>query len=272
MGIATGAALVGAGVSAFQGIKGAKAADEAGDRADQSLAAQQAMFDRQVELGEDNLAYFRDVFSKWEEEFAPVLDELKAEAMSGVTPDYTAIASDTRSAFQSARDSSRRELGRFGINPGDGQFGANERRYAISEAATEVGAREQARRAADTERFGKLQALYGIGSGEKRTALGGVSNASGQFQGALGGVAAGQGRNADRYGNAAAGASQAAFGQDWDSIINGALGAFGNMGGGGNEAPDYGPAPPGSSGTAPWRQNSGGGSSGGGNPWWAGGG
>jgi len=238
MGISTAVGLVGAGVSAFQAVSGARAADEAGDRADQSLAAQQRMFDRQVELGEENLAYFRDVFNRWEQEFAPVLEELKAEAMSGVTPDYSAIAADTRAAFQNARESRRRELGRYGINPGDGQFGADERRYALAEAEAEVGAREQARRAADIERFQKLSSLYGQGSVEKRTALGGVSNASGQFQGALSGVAHGQGQNADRFGNAAAGASEAAFGQDWDSIIDGALGAFGNTGE--NEGPESG--------------------------------
>lgn len=238
MGFATAAAIGSMAVSGIQAVQGIRAANDAADSADAAMAMQQQTFDRMDQLGDENLQWFRERFSEWEQEYAPVLDELKSEAMAGVTPDYAAIATDTRKAFERARENHERQLGAFGIKPGDGQYGANERRFAISEAATEVGAREQARRDADRERFSKLASVYGIGSAEKRTALSGVSSAAGQYQSALSGVAGGQGQRAQMYGQAAAAANNAAWGQDWDGVIDNALNAFGDFGS--NESPSTG--------------------------------
>lgn len=238
MGLATAAAIGSVAVSGYQAVQGARAAGEAADSADDAMAQQQRTFERMDQLGEENLQWFRNLYDEWEQEYSPILDELKSEAMAGVTPDYAAIATDTRKAFERARESKERQMGAFGIKPSDGQYGANERRFAIAEAATEVGAREQARREAERERFSKLSSVYGMGSAEKRTALSGVSNAAGQYQGALSGVAGGQGSRAQMYGNAAASANNAAWGQDWDGVIDNALNAFGDFGG--NEGPSTG--------------------------------
>lgn len=235
MGFATAAAVVGAGTSLYQGIKGAKAAKKSGKQADQALALQNKALDQSIELGEEQLQYFKGVYDEWREEYAPILTELKNEALENRTPDYAAIAADTDAAFDAVRENRRLELGRYGIKPGDGQFNADERRIGVGEAGAEVNARQAARRAEEDKRFDKLNRVYGLGVQQQGQALAGVSNASGQYQHALGGNVRARGDQATRYGNAAAGASDAAFGQDWDGIINGVFGAFGGGDEGGSQ-------------------------------------
>lgn len=225
MGVAAAAAVVGTAATAYSAYQGRQAGRRAGRAMDEQAAAQQ----RALDMQEQFLDWSMGEYNQWREEFRPVLDQLKMEAMAGQTPDYAAITADTMSAFASARDQTQRQQQRFGINPGDGQWGATEARFGIGQATAEVGARQQARRANEGQQFGKLAQVYGIGAGLQQgamgmagSAFGGVSNAHSNMAGMHGNQANYHGNQANMYGQIAAESGAAAFGQ-WADIIDGAM-------------------------------------------------
>lgn len=206
--------------------EGKKAGDRQEDAMDQQAAAQQ----RSLDMQEQYLDWSKGQYDEWKQEFDPILNELKMEAAAGRTPDYAAITADTMSAFASARQQTQRQQGRYGIKPGDGQFGATERRMATGQATAEVGARQQARRGAEDDRFQRLGQVYGIGADLQRSAMGmtagafgGVSDAHSNQARMFGQQAGVYGQQADQYGNIAAESGAAAFGQ-WADIIDSSMG------------------------------------------------
>ncbi len=247
-------AVVGTAATGYSMYQGRRAERRAGRQMDQQAAAQQ----RALDVEEDRLAWAKQTYDEWQQEFAPVLGELRAEAMAGRTPDYAAIAADVTSAFAGARGQEQRAQERHGIRPGDGQYGAGERRHAIGAATAEVGARETARRNVGDERFRRLGQVYGIGANMQSQAMGmiggaygGVSGAHGQMAGMHGNQAGFHGNQAGQYGQMAAGAGASAFGQ-WADIIDGAMADTPQQATGGGSF--FGiQAPEGTSGTAPWR-------------------
>lgn len=230
MGFATAATLISTGVSAYQGYKGMKAGDKAADQADASMAQQARTMEELLSVGRENQDFFRQQYQQWQDRNLPVLDQMRQQAMAGSEPDYAAITADTSAAFDSAREQTRREQERYGIKPGDGQFGRTARDFDMREAGAEIAARQTERRNADDDRFNKLASVYGAGSAMQRTALQGYGGASGSLMNALSSVGATHGDRAQMQGNAAAGAYDAAFGQDWDGIIDNTLGIFNNPG------------------------------------------
>lgn len=206
---------IGVGAQAYGAHKAGKAADKA-------ATAQSTMDKERIALGREQLEWARGVYDQWRSEFDPMLQELKAEAMRDTTPDYAAITADTRTAFSSARDDNRIALERYGIDPSDGAFGANERRFGIGQALAEVGTRQTARRDARGERIRNLAAVYGIGAGLQSSAMGNVSGGFNQIQGAMAGASANYGNNAANHSNnAAAGWSGAWRGLNnlWDTAF-----------------------------------------------------
>lgn len=221
MAVASGtAALIGAGVSTAGGLYAARKQGKAADRAlDQQAAAMQD----QTALGREHMQWAKGVYENWRQEFAPVLEELKAEALASSDPDYAAITADTQAAFDSERGGQRREMERYGINPGDGAWGSSDRRMGIGQATAEVNARQGARRDEKDRRFGRLSSVMGIGQGLQQQAMGITAGAAGGLMGAHGQQAGIHGGNAQMHGQAAAGAARTAFGQDWGSLIDNAF-------------------------------------------------
>lgn len=222
MAVATAAAVVGTAATAYSAYQGKKAGDRQGRAMDQQAAAQQ----RGLDIQEEHLDWARGQYDQWKQEFDPILDQLKMEAAAGRTPDYAAITADTMASFASARKQTQRQQGRYGIKPGDGQWGANERKMATGQATAEVGARQQARRDTEDDQFRRLSQVYGIGAGLQQGAMSMTSGAFGgvaqghqgmaQMHGQQAGV---HGQQADMYGNIAAESGSAAFGQ-WADILD----------------------------------------------------
>lgn len=215
--------MVTAGLGIAQGVMGYNQAKDAADAADAQMARQSQLQGRQLEIGQEQMAFFRDQYNQWRQEFAPVLDQMKTMAMEGVEPDYAAIAADTARAFDSQEGATTRQMQRYGVDPGDGAFGSTIARSNLAQAGAEVDARQNARRNAEDRSFGRLGSLYGIGAGLQGQALSGLSGATGALMGTLGNQAQTAGVNADRYGQAAAAGAQAFGNTDWGGIIGGAV-------------------------------------------------
>lgn len=246
MAVATAAAVVSTAATAYSAYQGKKAGDRQERAMDQQAAAQQ----RGIDVQEEHLDWARGQYDSWKQEFDPILNELKMEAAAGRTPDYAAITADTMASFASARNQVQREQTRYGIKPGEGQWGATDRRMATGQATAEIGARQEARRGAEDDRFDRLGKVYGIGAnlqqGAMRMASGayqGLSGAHGQQAGMFGDQAGVHGGQADMYGNVAAESGAAAFGQ-WADIIDSSMGGGGHTTYRGGATDPYGQAGP----------------------------
>lgn len=245
-------AVIGAGAS----LLGARSASRSARR---QQRAQQAMHDEQMALARDQMGFARDhygfgmdQFLQNQRRFDPVLDAMTEEAMAAREPDYAAITADTRMAFDSARGQGQRQMERYGINPGDGMWGANDRQYGIGQAGAEIMARQQARRDTNNQRFNQLAGLYGVGTQLMNQASGMMGQGVSATAGAAGMGVNAAGQAAGMYGQNAMLAGQQA-GSNWASLIGhigDGINAWQNRSPG---TPDYGPAPPNTSGTAPWR-------------------
>lgn len=203
MAIGTAMAVIGTAVSAYGAYSSAKGAKK-------SRNAQERMHDQQIALAREQMDFSRDhydwargEYDDYRAHFDPILDELTEEAMREQLPDYGQISADVGMAFDSARDSEQRALARYGIRPGDGRFGANEREYGIAAAGAEVSARQQARRQSADQRYQRLAQLYGVGSSLQGQAMSGMntglsamSGASANQQNAAGSAANMHGRRA----------------------------------------------------------------------------
>jgi len=142
---------------------------------------------RQQDMAEEQWARFQEVF-------APVEDELVADAMA--EPDYAQAegqaVSDVQQSFGKAEEARRREMGRYGLDPSMGRSEGMAQRQDIEKAKAEVGGRTMARREEDDKAWAKKIAVTSLGKGLQ-------SNA----QTALSDVGRG-------YGNLATGAAQSA--------------------------------------------------------------
>lgn len=211
MGVATAVAVAGVAASAY----GAYSSNQ---QAGRSRNAQQRMHDEQMGLARDQMQFgqehydwSRGLHDEYRERFDPVLGELTDEAMASRTPDYGLITADTTAAFNSARMADQRNLERYGIRPGDGQWGANNRRYGIGQATAEVGARQQARRQAGDQRFARLAQLYGVGMGLQGQAMQGMGQGMGAFQSGSGMGVGAAGQQAGHHGQMAGYHGQMAY-------------------------------------------------------------
>lgn len=230
MGIET--ALITGGIGLMQGAMGARSARRNARSADAAMAQQQALQERQLGIGEEQMAFFREQYQNWHQQFAPAIEQLQQQAMEGREPDYAAITADNAMAFDSAQQSNQRQMERFGINPGDGQFGANVQRAGLGRAASEVDARQNARRQNEQQQFGQLAQVAGLGAGLQGQAMAGLSGAAGGLMGAMGQQAGTAGQNAQMYGDLAGQGAQAFGSTDWGGIIGSAFDAIGGIGGG----------------------------------------
>lgn len=206
-------AVIGGAISLYSSRKSSRSADQA-------LGRQGASMQEAIDLGREHMDFARGEYQQWRQEFAPIMDALAAEALAGREPDFAAITADTRMAFDSARGQQQRHLERRGINPGDGQYGENDRQHRMAAAAAEVGARDSARRDAKNDRFEMLSSVGRLSSSIGNQAMASTGAAVGGLMGAFGNQAAMHGQHAQMHGNNAAASGRALGGLDWGSVVN----------------------------------------------------
>ena len=245
-------ALAMGGASLIGGIMSSRSAKN-------SQNAQMAMHQEQMDLARDQMGfaqghydYGRNQYEQQQARFDPILDQMQSQALANQQPDYGLITADAAQAFDSQRQAGQRQMQRYGINPGDGMWGANNRQAQLGQAGAEVMAMQNARRNAGNQRYNQLANLYGVGTQLMGQAAGMMGQGVGATAGAAGMGINAAGQTAQAHGAQAA-QSGAAANSNWSSLI-------GHIGDGINAwqgqspgTPDYGPAPPGTSGTAPWR-------------------
>jgi hypothetical protein len=216
---------------------------------------QMALARDQMGMAQGHYDYGLGVYEQNQQRFDPILDAMQAEALSNQTPDYGLISSDAAQAFESQRQAGQRQMERYGINPGDGMWGANNRQAQLGQASAEVMARAQARRDTNNQRYAQLANLYGVGTTLMGQGMGMMGQGLAGSSAAAGMGINSAGQAASAYGNQAAQSGQqasnnwASFGQHLASGIDSLTTPTPQS----PATPDYGPAPAGSSGTAPWR-------------------
>lgn len=200
------AAAIGLGVGALGVGAQAYGAHKAGKAAGRANAQQNAINQQMIGLGREQLDWSREIYNQWRQEFDPILERLRAEAMESRDPDYAQISADTGATFGAARNDERIRRQRYGVDPSDGQFGSADRGWSIQQSLAEVTGRNQARRDAENDEFARLASTYGIGANLQSQAMAGVQGGYGMLQGAMGGAAGSYGQQASIHGgNAAAG-------------------------------------------------------------------
>jgi hypothetical protein len=182
---------------------GAYSAYSANSNASKARKQQGQAMDQQAQAAQDQLNFDKERYANWEARFNPIMDDLTTEAYADNRPDYMGIAADNNIAFDTSQAMNRRQQNRYGISPTDGATQASETQYGIGRALSLVGANTSAREAAKGQKFSKLSAIYGLGSGQGAQAMAGVN-------GAYGAVGAAAGNAANMYAGQAAGYSQAA--------------------------------------------------------------
>lgn len=232
------AMAVGTGISVVGGMFAGKKADKA---ADAQMAQQQAQFERQMQMDENNLNFSKEQYADHKAKFDPLFDDIRG-MMDDVEPDYGAIAGDINSSFDSARGMEERNMRRYGIKPTDGASRSAQREYGIKRGAAHVGARSQAREGAKDKRYGRYSDLYNSGQGIGTQNASMVSNAMANSSRTMGYQAQQSGQNANYYNGQANQAAQGwgnmVGGLDWGGMWNSAKGWYNGQnssgGGGGN--------------------------------------
>lgn len=88
-------------------------------------------------------------------------------------------SADNALAYSKSYDAAQRNLSRMGINPNSGRFAGANLDMALTRAAAEAGARNQARIQARNENFTRAGSLSGVGKGYAGLGLQAASGASG---------------------------------------------------------------------------------------------
>lgn len=114
---------------------------------------------------------------------SPVLADLAAEAQAGPSAArykerIGAAGADVSHAFGREREMSRREMGRYGVNPASGRFVGADRAMGLAEAGATAGAMTRARRGVDDEDYARKINLVGITTGQGAQAQQGLASAA----------------------------------------------------------------------------------------------
>lgn len=207
-------------IGAAVGIGGLVSSRSNARRANRAMDAQADAAQQQVQLGQEQLAFSREQFEQWMQDWGPLLDTLRTEAMEEQRPDFDAIAADTASAYDTGREITQRNRERSGLRPSGGARVRDERRYALGRAAGTVNARNQAREEVKDRRYNRLSALGGIATGQRAQAQAGVESAYGGARSALGSAGSAYGQQAGVYGGLAAEGARAFTGTNWAELWN----------------------------------------------------
>ena len=148
----------------------------------------------QTQLGRDNLNFAKDQWQRYLDTYGDLERRVVSDAQMGIDPERTGmlgrITSDTAQQYDMIQDRSRRELGRFGVDPTAGRFAGQDRSIDLGRASAIARGRDDIRQwaedASQRQRLGVYQSGLQVGV-----------NAGGNVQ------AAGQ-NLAQMYGNQAA--------------------------------------------------------------------
>ncbi len=169
----------------------------------QDKAVDQANADREAELRLEqqrlDLANRQDersqmLFDQYQQTWAPRERELLEEAFNEpLTPDNeeAKATADVRSALESARGMSERNLRRHGVNPASGAFAGLDRMRNLEGAKIESGARTRARQGVEDRNFARKSSVVGLGRGLPTAASSFAGQAGAGYAGAAG-LAAGR--------------------------------------------------------------------------------
>jgi hypothetical protein len=201
-------------VSKYIGDKKAKRAEKRGmDTQKENIALQR-----------EGLDFSKEQYGDWQEKYDPVFDDMMSEIDSGITPDYSAIAGDVNSSFESAQDQERRQMQRYGVKPTDGAARQSEREYGIAKSTAHSGIRNKARQDSAGIKFNRLAGIAGGLQGVGVNLGGQVGNSYGRAGNAITGLANAQFDQADaryqRSADDAAGWGTAIGGVDWSGAWN----------------------------------------------------
>ncbi|HZZ14316.1 MAG TPA: hypothetical protein VFE79_26800 [Paraburkholderia sp.] len=215
--VAAVAGAVGAGVSLYNGIENRNAANKAGQN-------QQNAIDSQTQLGQDQLSWAKDRYNEWDNEFQPIMDDIKSQAQKNLQPDYASINSDVNNSFNAQQGAAQRNMERYGVKPTDGATTAMNTSFGLGRAASLVAGDQQERARVKNQSLSNLESVYSLGTPMLSSSTGLVSGASSQLSNAYGNAANVYGQQAGTYG-AAAGAGVGA-------ALNFGVGAAQAFGGG----------------------------------------
>lgn len=227
------AAVAGAGLSIAGGIFGGKKKAKASREAQ---ARQDAFTEREIQLGEDQFQWNKDIYTENKERYDPIFGEM-VDRMDDNAPDYGAIAGDIGKSFDTARGMEKREQRRYGIKPTSGAAAQSRRDYGIKRGTAHVGARSAARRGAKEQQYNRRADLFSIGQGIQSGNQGAVNQAMGNQQAGFASAGRQAGQSAARYGRESA-ADSAGWGQaigsvDWGGLFNHVKGSGSSSGGSG---------------------------------------
>jgi hypothetical protein len=174
--------VIGAGVSWFGQRKAQK-------RADKQFEEQKRLAEQDFALRQEGLDFSKSQYADWKSKYDPVYGKVMENIESDIEPDYNAIASDTKQAFESSRGANQRNMLRYGIRPQDGNFAHADRESRLAEGAAHVGTRNQARQASKGLKYARYADLHnslkGIGTNLASNVMGGY-NAAGNAAGRMG--------------------------------------------------------------------------------------
>ena len=163
---------------------------------------------------QEQMRQARDYYTYQTETFRPVERGLVQQAQEFDTEAYrqqlaAKAAADAAKAFQSSQGVMMRDAARRGVNPASGAFGAASNANALSLAAMQTGAANQARQQAEQLGWARKMDVVGMGRG-----LAGASTAA--YKGATGA-------------GTAAGSTMMAPGTQYQQGLSGAAGTYGTM-------------------------------------------
>ena len=190
--------------------------------ADKGYRNQERIMQDQLALDREQLGWAKETYGDWKEKFDPAFSSMMSEIDQDITPNYGMIAGDTKSAFQTARESNERNLMRYGIDPRDGAMQAMNRDYGIREAASHVGNRAVAREGSKGILWNRKADVTQMLSGMQGNPMSNVRagyNAVGNTTSNMAGNALSQGiTNANYYGGLANDIGGMVGGIDWRGL------------------------------------------------------
>ena len=125
---------------------------------------------QQFDLNEKNQNVANDYYTRMREKFYPLQDQLLQEAKDYDTEgnfqrQATMAMGDVEDQFSAARESQKRQMQAYGINPTSGAYQGQSNATDIMSAATKAGAATKARTAAEQLGWAKKMDVQGLGAG-----------------------------------------------------------------------------------------------------------
>ena len=160
---------------------------------EESLDAQMALAERQMQIAEDQARMADLQFDFYKENYLPVINDLIAEANTGIDPNYSAQLAGERVglSYDAAQGAQDRNLERTGINPQDALYEGMDDTMARDKTAAVVGARNNARLGAIDTNQARQMEVASMGAGVPVNASGALTASANSVAGAASSTALG---------------------------------------------------------------------------------